>query len=143
MIVNQGAMFDADVIPYKEWVFRRACELGHECIVKYLAEHGMDVALKDGDYTSPLFKACEKGHENIVKCLVEHGATLEKSNDAHNNSIFRSACYNCSKDSTEYIVKYLVEQKLAIINFSSEPLIYACRNGCEKIVQYLISKIVS
>jgi len=52
----------------------RACQRGHENIVKYLVEHGANVNIKT--YTTPLKVACENGNERIIKYLLEHGADI-------------------------------------------------------------------
>ncbi|OUM69516.1 hypothetical protein PIROE2DRAFT_2613 [Piromyces sp. E2] len=59
-------------------------ENGHETIIKYLLELGVDVNHVEPDGDTPLSAACENGHETIIKYLVDHGADVngyEKGNE--------------------------------------------------------------
>ncbi|ORX42663.1 ankyrin [Piromyces finnis] len=111
-------------------------------LVKYLIEAiGLDINIKDRHEKIPFHYACYKGNENIVKYLIKNGVDPRIKNDYGRMSLH----FVCGAEKENInLVKYLIEDIGLDINIQNKdgctPLHYACEQGNENIVKYLIEK---
>lgn len=114
-----------------------ACSFGHENIVRFLIQKGVDVNLAELAGFTPLFWAAAKGHINIVRLLLDNGANA--------NIIGSSASPLMVASSRGYIhiVRLLIEYG-ANVNFTDKnnetSLLAAAASGkrtiCELLIQH-------
>lgn len=123
-------LFDkgADVNSQEGTAIKTAAQNGHFYIVEFLIKNGANVGLDVA-----LGQACRRGHLDIVKILLKNGVKYSKL-------ILQIAVTGGYFD----IVKFLVDNKIAVINDSSNEygtsaLDIACREGHLEIVKYLIA----
>ena len=112
-----------------------AAQNGHLNEVKRLIEQGYDVNERQNDkhgYTA-LNWACQQGYIDVVQWLIEEGGADMNQRDLQGYSCL----YRAAGDGNLTIVKYLAEMEPSLIH---EALWSACFEGCEEIVEYLLSK---
>jgi len=121
---------------------------GHLDMVRFLLENGAEVNPGYNDYGwhPPLNAAARKGHLEIVNLLIDAGADLEAFTYAESaNRPIHDAlwgAYAHEGDTTKNIVKALIDAG-ADVNAPDgsqgiTALSIACRNGNERIAEYLI-----
>ena len=121
----------------KAFLLSKSCELGHEKIVHFLLNNGINWDVYDNTGKTALYKACENGHERTVQVLLDNGADVNLGNKKRKSPL-RIAC----ERKHENVVQLLLQNK-ADINSCDEnkdsPLFRACEYGDESIVQHLLN----
>jgi len=64
-----------------------ACQKGHEPIVRYLVDKGIELEKLNSDGCTALYIAASEGHQSIVQYLTENGADIEAT-DRVSNQMF-------------------------------------------------------
>lgn len=140
-----------------------ACEQGFDAIAKYLIDHGADVNKKGKykEYSAPLLSACKANNEEIAKYLIDHGADVNLKlgfevnvssfqivfDENHlvipsdsvliNHQVYHNPLKYACENGNESLVKYLVEHGANDFD-NSGSLLSACENGNEAIIKYLV-----
>ncbi len=107
---------------------------GHLEVVKYLAECGVDLEVKDGD--TALMKAAINGHLDVVKCLAECGADVHQKDRYEQTALVEAATHGHWE-----VVKCLVELGAdleAQDKNGRTALMKAARDGYLEVVEYLV-----
>lgn len=76
----------------KNTILHLACEYGHENLVDYSLDIGIELNKPNDAGDSPLILATKKGDLDTVKKLVEAGAKINHSNK-HGNTALHYACF--------------------------------------------------
>lgn len=128
-----------------------ACEKGHKDIVKYLltsldCENKVEINYRQH---SPISKACENGHIEVVRCLLAIAKEFDNEYMGPRNIVDKGKEYDLlihgvgSAASTGNVKSLDFLLTYPGFNYHEEflnhNLIYACKNGCVEVVQYLLN----
>jgi hypothetical protein len=76
----------------KGMVLHEAAEYGHETVVFYLLQHGVDTEQKDGKSgRTALHWAARGGHTGVVRLLLSHGAQINVKNGYRHTALYLGA----------------------------------------------------
>lgn len=109
---------------------------GHDDIVKFLIQKGVDVNQCNEDNESSLYTASQEGHHEVVKYLVENGADVNQCNNYD-----MSPLYEASSGGHYGVVQYLVQNGVDVNGCGKDnpsPLMGASLEGYIEIVKYLV-----
>ena len=128
---------DNEYFVYKVWL--EAAEEGNNELIKELIDVGMNVNIKNNEWTA-LMIACERCHESVVRLLLENGANV---NDKDNNewTSLMVACVVGHENICHLLLDYG-----ANVNDKNKngytALMRACEGGYESVVRLLIENKV-
>jgi len=106
-------------------ILNKACADGKEGIVKYFTRLGAKINKHNKMGETPLFYACKNGNVNLVKFLI--------FTSKYKNSTSKTPAFFVCKN--EKIIKTRISKES---KEGETPLSYACKNGNETVVKYLI-----
>lgn len=109
---------------------------GHQAVLEYLIESGVNLKAKDADGWVPLLLAAGAGHTAVIQSLLKHGIDLEATDNDGWTALFW-AVYK----GQNYVVQYLLSQNASMETQDKDgwtPLLLAVAQDYEAIVQSLV-----
>ena len=117
--------------------FLVAGQSGSVELVEYLISKGCDALDKDNNGLTVLHYACQKGNTEVVQYLVENSGELLTMRHEDGQSPFLVAGFSGSVE----LVKYLISRGCDVMDKDNDGwtvLHYACQEGEQELVQYLV-----
>ncbi|MCC8377501.1 MAG: ankyrin repeat domain-containing protein [Rickettsia endosymbiont of Graphium doson] len=141
-LLNKGADQHAKYTKIDTSLLYIACLNKSVDIAKLLLEYNVDPNYPTADNDTPLLQACEKKSPELVKALLAKNADPNKVSDRGLSPLIVS-CISPSEESREIALNLLASKNIKVNILGPNdftPLILACYNNSERVVQALLDK---
>jgi len=110
---------------------------GHQEVVKFLIDSGVDVDSTDDFGTSALMEACLSGQGRVAKLLLEKGASIDAVNSYGETALIRAAIWG-QVEIAQLLLSYGADLNCTD-NDGNTPLAWSIRQGHPELTELLIN----